>query len=964
MTDTPSATMDSAARHGLSRRTIIAGAAWSVPAIVSVTATPAFAVSGVPTLTVTSPRMQAAAAGTTPVSTRITDDSGQPVPGRAVTLTGPSGTSFSPETPTTDVDGIATTTMTTTDPWALPGSSLTVTATSTDTTATAALTLLGANAYAVGYNWAGQLGTPVDGNTEAVPTPAQLSLVFPSPIRSLSAGSNFSIALLDDGTVWAIGDNTYGALGDGTRVSRESWAEVPGLSGVLQIAVSASTAYALLADRTVSAWGSNTDGTAITGQLGTANVTFTPTPTTVPGVTGATQIAAGESNGYALLTDGRIRAWGKNHLGQIGNGFDDEYVNLATTVLDITGATQIAAAGSTAYALISGNVYGWGYGEEGQLTDTTSDGSNPTPRRLTGISGATAIAAGGSTGYALVGGQVKSWGRGDKGQLGNNSTTDSATVVTVADLTEVTMITATRYSAYAISPSGLFAWGGNDNGQLGDGSYATRTTPVTVQNTAGVTALMPPSNVGSSSAFFLRHQLPALTVTSPDMRTIAAGTTPVTAVLTDSVGNPARGTLVTWSGPSGTSFSPATATTDATGTVSTTLTTTDTWATPGSTIDVVASGGGLTTTAALTVLGANAYGLGYNSDGCLGTPASTPVVAVPTQLSLVFPSPIRSMTTDTYDRFEDGYAWSFALLQDGTVWGIGLNSRGQLGDGTTTSRSTWTEIPHLTGVSKVVTAHFTQTSYALLDDGTVWAWGGNTQGQLGNGTTSDSPSPTPAIVPNLTGVVDISAGAEYVLALMDGGEVRAWGANNYGEIPTGNTSTPVVIAGIAGATRIAASGYTAYAVAGNQVYAWGEGSWGQLGNGTNAASTTAPVLVSNLTNVDQLAKAWTSAFALTGGTVRAWGQGGSGQLGNGSGGDSNLPVTVNGLTGVTKITAGGGTAYALSSAGVSSWGMNLYSQLGDGTRSNRAVPGSVNGMENVTGLSDNGTNAMNVFFLR
>ncbi len=445
-----------------------------------------------------------------------------------------------------------------------------------------------------------------------------------------------------------------------------------------------------------------------------------------------------------------------------------------------------------------------------------------------------------------------------------------------------------------------------------------------------------------------------VTVASTNMRVLAAGSTTVTATVTDSSGTPLAGQPVSFTGPSGTSFAPAVPPTDGSGVATTSLSTTDAWATPGSTVLVTATSSGATGSAPLTVLGANAYGVGANIGGELGTPATASTLSTPTQLSYVFPSPIRSIASSN--------GWTLALLQDGTVWGIGLNATGQLGDGTTTNRFTWTKIPTLTGVVQLAIAVRSSTCFALLSDGTVRAWGGNANGQLGNGTTVNSS--TPVTVQNLTGVTSIAAGAEFALAVVSGGEVRAWGRNTYGEIPNGTTSTsiPVPVAGISGASHVSAISYTAYAIVGGQVYAWGYGRGGEIGNGLSADSR--PTLVSGLTGVTQMAGGWGTAYAVMGGQVKAWGSGAYGTLGNGGTASSNVPVTVSGLTGITRIGAMTYTAYALSASGAFAWGSNAYGQLGDGTTTDRFTPGPVTGIANVTDLSVNAVNSYSAFFLR
>ena len=116
-----------------------------------------------------------------------------------------------------------------------------------------------------------------------------------------------------------------------------------------------------------------------------------------------------------------------------------------------------------------------------------------------------------------------------------------------------------------------------------------------------------------------------------------------------------------------------------------------------------------------------------------------------------------------------------ALKNDGTVWAWGLNSSGQLGDGTTTDSYTPVQVSGLTGV-RAISAGFVSHAVALKNDGTVWAWGSNGYGQLGDGTTTDSY--TPVQVSDLTGITAISAGESHTVALKNDGTVWAWGCNS------------------------------------------------------------------------------------------------------------------------------------------------------------------------------------------
>ncbi|MFZ2956209.1 MAG: tetratricopeptide repeat protein [Candidatus Ozemobacteraceae bacterium] len=128
-----------------------------------------------------------------------------------------------------------------------------------------------------------------------------------------------------------------------------------------------------------------------------------------------------------------------------------------------------------------------------------------------------------------------------------------------------------------------------------------------------------------------------------------------------------------------------------------------------------------------------------------------------------------------------------ALKNDGTVWAWGKNDRGELGDGTTTNRHTPVKIDSLSDITAISAGEC--YSVALKKDGTLWTWGSNGSGQLGNGSTSGFPSPKPAQVVKLTDIVAIKAAKEHVLALKRDGTLWAWGYNYYGQIGDGTAGS-------------------------------------------------------------------------------------------------------------------------------------------------------------------------------
>ena len=195
----------------------------------------------------------------------------------------------------------------------------------------------------------------------------------------------------------------------------------------------------------------------------------------------------------------------------------------------------------------------------------------------------------------------------------------------------------------------------------------------------------------------------------------------------------------------------------------------------------------------------------------------------------------------------------------------------------------------------------------LKDDGTVWGWGKNDYGQLGNGNTHSSATPAHSAVPvqvkdpggfgYLNGIKAIAAGENHTVALATDDTVWAWGANNHGQLGIGNTenkTTPVRVHLPPGVQiKAIAAGYnhTVALATGGAVYAWGSNSYGQLGTGGTMDMAT-PQTVAGLTNVSSVAAGGNHTAAVAAGAVKAWGANGYGQLGCGDNLDRSAPAAV------------------------------------------------------------------------
>ena len=340
------------------------------------------------------------------------------------------------------------------------------------------------------------------------------------------------------------------------------------------------------------------------------------------------------------------------------------------------------------------SAWGWGQNDHGQVGDGTYLEYN-WPVGVRNLSGLQTVAAGGTHSLALKEDcTVVAWGYNSDGQLGDGTTTDQNTPVQVANLGDGLDIAAGNSHSLALKTDGtVWAWGYNSDGQLGDGTTTERHTPVQVKDLSGVKAI----SAGGHHSLALKED----------------------------------GTVWAW--------------------------------------------------------GSNYAGqLGDGSTTNRNTPVQ--VKGEPPTNAPAGSSSAAFFPWDTWDNnlsgvkaISAGGDHSLALMEDGTVRSWGYNRYGSLGDGTTTNRHTPVQVQNLGGV-KAISAGGSH-SLALMEDGTVRSWGWNGFGQLGNGTFGgDAPNPTPVQVQNLGGVKAIDAGDGHSLALKEDGTVFAWGYNGHGQL--------------------------------------------------------------------------------------------------------------------------------------------------------------------------------------
>ncbi|MBV8858902.1 MAG: S8 family serine peptidase [Acidobacteria bacterium] len=337
-------------------------------------------------------------------------------------------------------------------------------------------------------------------NTATTSTPVVETPAF-NGVRALSAGGTLggsdahTVALKNDGTVWAWGVGLFGQLGDGVTTGAATVPVLaPDVTNVSAVSAGGTHTLALKADGTVWAWGSNQSG-----QVGVQEQfnTFRTRPVQLPGLAGFVAVAAGGAHSLALKSDGTVWAWGSNTSGQVGNGTFTQAVYAPVQVSGLSNVKAIAAGPNYSLAVkTDGTVWGWGSNASGSpplasVLGLQNASSTSTPVQLAGLSNVNAVAAGGYHAVALkADGTLVSWGDNQFGQLGDNGGASSSTPRAVAGLSNVAAVAAGVEHTVALKSDGtVWAWGRNQSGQLGDGTTANRNAPVQVALGASATAV-------------------------------------------------------------------------------------------------------------------------------------------------------------------------------------------------------------------------------------------------------------------------------------------------------------------------------------------------------------------------------------------------------------------------------------------------------------------------------------------
>jgi len=584
-----------------------------------------------------------------------------------------------------------------------------------------------------GANDAGQIGTGAATATAQVPTPV---VGLPAEVQAIAARGRHACALDEAGTVWCWGANDKGQLGDGTTIDRPSPIAVPGLTDVIAIATGRGHTCAATRNRGLRCWGDDAAG----------QIAGTASPTEpVPIVLQAIAVAAGDRHSCAIdRPTGAIYCFGANDHGQLGEPMTG---GLPTRVGSFEVARAVVAGGAFSCAITADDaVFCWGDHRWGQL-GAGGDIVHPVPVRVANITAATAVSAGGAHTCAVapeIAGtrtgppRIWCWGANQSGQLGDGELVDQAVPDATTRQLSATGIAAGGAHSCAITTANdgdMECWGRAAAGQLGLGN-----TPPATQDKPY------PSMV------------PLFDGANPRVRVIAAGGahTCVKAVASASIrcfGANDHGQL--GGGP----LPPY-------GYVDATL---------GPTAAAAASvTAGAAHTCALDDDG-RVWCWGAGADGQIGDGARSDRAA-PALLALG--DGVKALAVAA------GGAHSCALVTGGKVMCWGRGAEGQVATADRTDVLVPTPVAGIDGALAIVTggAH----TCVITADRRALCWGANERGQLGDGGAADgTDSATPVEVAAITDVRALAAGGGHTCALRGDGTLWCWGDDSVGQLGDG-----------------------------------------------------------------------------------------------------------------------------------------------------------------------------------
>jgi alpha-tubulin suppressor-like RCC1 family protein len=736
----------------------------------------------------------------------------------------------------------------------------------------------GYSIWGSGTNYHGAIGNNSSVSYVNIPTHIASKDTDWKNVNSLGGTANSTTATKTDGTLWTWGDNTYGQLGDGTIVSKSSPIQIGLLNDWAQVSSGSSSATitAIKTDGTLWAWGDNY------GAFGDGTDVSQSSPIQIGSLHDWAYVSNNNYNSAAIKTDGTLWTWGAYY----GVIFGDPLVMPKLSPVQIGSLTDWAQV-SCGYMHMTaiktgGTLWTWGYNYDGQLGDgTTIDKSSPV--QVGSLTDWASVSCGDYHTEAIkTDGTLWAWGHNGSGRLGDGTTVRQSSPVQIGSLTDWTQVSCGSEHTVALrSDNTAWSWGKNLNGQLGDGTIVSKSSPV--QTGVSTWTHVRASSYSTNLVGEFRG-----TVQFVDMSGGNTGLTTLGGPIDVNGQFTLGGTLNVASGgtnanTANTAFNNLAPTqTVNSGKFLTTSGTNTSWdnvyseytlySSPGtSPIQIsssqswkhVAEGGGhwiaVKTDGTLWAWGDNTYG--QLGDGTI--------------VNQLNPIQIGSLTN-----WEQVCAESFsssAIKTDGTLWTWGQNNMGQLGDGTYVSKSSPTQVGSLTTWKQVSMEYHTA---AVKTDGTLWGWGEDYSGSfLGSGPFGSTYS-SPIQIGSLTNWSQVSCGGRYTTAIKTDGTLWAWGYNANGEVGNGTStpiSSPIQIGLLTNWSQVSAGLYnyesTAAIKTDGTLWMWGSNNLGKLGDNT-VVPKSSPIQIGALTNWKQVPRPSqsTAAAVKTDGTMWTWGK--------------------------------------------------------------------------------------------
>lgn len=694
----------------------------------------------------------------------------------------------------------------------------------------------------------------------------------------LSVGREHACVIKTDRTLWCWGANFTGQLGDGTKEDRlTAVQEARGDSDWFYVSAGDAETCALKKDETVWCWGS---------------------PNTVPtrlssGGSERSFVAVGGGHACTVKNDGTLWCWGSNFFGELGDGTNVMKTSPTQEALRYGDWLAVdAGVGHTCAIRRSGSLYCWGWNDDGQL-GTGSYGDRNVPTLVSDSTENWSVVSAGKrhTCALKFSGAVWCWGDNSSGQLGNGTNEDSLTPVQ-----EISMginweaVSAGEGHTCALKANGtLWCWGSNLYGKLGDGTAEDKSVPI--QEATGASDWISLGTGENHSCAAKRNG----TVWCWGDSTPALGQGSV---------DPEHRTEPTQEAHQDTDWVSAT-----TGNIHSCAIKPD---------------------SSLWCWGLGSYGV--HGDGTTG--------------GKTIPSLAAGGTNDWASVSAGGFH-TCAVKNDQTLWCFGSNWIGQIGDGTQEDRL----VPTMEA-SEDLNWHTVATGYrhscGVKNDGTLWCWGENTDGQLGDGTKEDRTSPTQEIRSD-TDWSFVGTGSRHTCALKTDGTIWCWGDNDRGKLGDDTiddkTEPTQEALGHTNWTTVSAGGdHTCALKSDGTLWCWGGNGWGQIGDGAEHIPTQPHAndrhtatqeirLDADWTSVST--GIWHTCAVKTNGTLWCWGDNREAALGDGTMEEKNIPTQeARGDTDwVSAHSASSGSHNCAIKANGTlwCWGTSRFGEIGDGT---------------------------------